>query len=90
MNIAIGKFRADSLSLSGLADELEKVRRLPDNAMLTPEQAAEMMARYGIPIKTATLARWRCVRSDGPAFRKIGGRVTYLAGAIRQFLGATA
>lgn len=90
MHTSTSTRRAETLTLEQLADGFEKASRLPDSAMLTPDQAAELMSLYGMPIKPITLARWRCVRSTGPAFRKNGRRVLYTAGSIRAFVGASA
>jgi hypothetical protein len=40
-----------------------------------------------VPVARQTLARWRC-EGQGPAFVKVGRRVAYRAGAVRQWLKA--
>jgi hypothetical protein len=45
---------------------------------------AERLPSY-VPLARQTLARWRC-EGSGPAFVKIGRKVAYRAGTIRQWL----
>jgi predicted DNA-binding transcriptional regulator AlpA len=37
--------------------------------LLTPEEAAEFVG-----VNVGTLAKWRCLRSDGPKFSRLGGK----------------
>lgn len=50
---------------------------------LTATQAADLLG-----IKPSTLAAWRCLRSDGPPFSKIGSAVRYRRGALIEWVQA--
>ncbi len=52
------------------ADELAKLHALPDDALLTAQEAAEVLR-----IKYTTLAWYRC-NGGGPAFVRVGPKVS--------------
>jgi hypothetical protein len=53
---------------------------------LTPLDASSLLAdEFGIPAAVATLAKWRCVRSDGPPFVKVGRHVRYPQDPLREW-----
>jgi hypothetical protein len=57
---------------------------------LTPPAASALLeADYGIAAAVSTLAKWRCLRSDGPPFIKANFRVRYLEITLRQWAEAT-
>lgn len=51
--------------------------------LLTPAQAA---ARLGL--STSTLAKLRCLRSDGPVFIRLGAAIRYPEDALNAFVAA--
>ncbi len=54
--------------------------------LLTPEAAAVLLG-----CAAATLAKWRCLRSDGPRFIKLGARtVRYPASELRAWIARQA
>jgi hypothetical protein len=61
----------------------------PIERLLTPIEVSELL---GVPIKT--LYRWSYMRragmSAGPEVVKVGGRLRYRPGAIRDYLEAAA
>lgn len=50
---------------------------------LTAAQAADLLG-----IKPSTLAAWRCLRSDGPPFSKVGSAVRYRRSALIEWVQA--
>jgi len=50
---------------------------------LTPAETASVLR-----VKKNTLAFWRCKRTDGPPFIKVGSRVLYPIEPLRQWLEA--
>lgn len=59
---------------------------VPDRAPMTTKKAADFLTSIGLPVSAATLNRWRCVRSDGPRYQKVAGRIFYRAGDLRAFV----
>lgn len=53
--------------------------------LLRPNAAAEY-----IGCSPATLAKWRCVKSTGPTFRKLGRLVVYELAALNAWIEAHA
>ena len=51
-----------------------------DDELLTPEEVAT-----DLHVKEATLAHWRSTGAYKLPFTKIGGKVMYLRGYVRQF-----
>ncbi len=49
--------------------------------LLTPRQAAELL---GMSIQT--LAKWRCLRSDGPVFCRVGSAIRYPSDLLTDFV----
>jgi excisionase family DNA binding protein len=49
--------------------------------LLTPAQAAE---RLGLSV--STLAKYRCLKSDGPAFVRLGSAVRYAEADLADFI----
>lgn len=71
---------------TAVADHPSHARRididaLPDSQLLDPNQAAEIL-RVG----AATLSVWRCTGRYQLPFLKMGHRVFYRAGDLRQFI----
>lgn len=63
------------------ADELAKLHALPDDALLTAQEAAEVLR-----IKYTTLAWYRC-NGGGPAFVRVGPKVIrYRMGDLRAYV----
>ncbi|RVB72142.1 MULTISPECIES: hypothetical protein [unclassified Mesorhizobium] len=81
------KTHTDFPLLGSIAHRLAGADAIPNHASLTPEETAEFLTANGMPIAEQTLAKWRCLRSDGPRFRKVGRYVLYTAGDLRTFLG---
>lgn len=54
---------------------------LPDSRLLTPEQAAEVLH-----VGAATLSVWRCVGRYRLPYIKMGHKVFYKAGDLREFI----
>ena len=63
------------------ADELAKLHALPDDALLTAQEAAEVLR-----IKYTTLAWYRC-NGGGPSFVRVGPKVIrYRMGDLRAYV----
>lgn len=60
---------------------------LPSDVALTPPDAARFLSTLGPKVKSTTLDTWRCRRSDGPAFLRRHGRISYRVGDLRAYLG---
>lgn len=74
-----------------LASRASEVFSIPGDAQVNPVRAAEILTTLGVPVAPATLAKWRCVRSDGPSYSKIAtGRVVYRVSDLRRFAGMDA
>ena len=71
-----------------IQERLAWVKSIPDDAYLSPEQAAAFLTELGAKISTATLNTWRSRRSNGPTFTKIHSRVMYRAGDLRTYVEA--
>ena len=62
------------------AEELAKLHQLPDDALLTAQEAAEVLR-----LKYTTLAWYRC-NGGGPAFVRVGPKVIrYRMGDLREY-----
>lgn len=45
---------------------------------LNPVDASAYLGEvYGTPVAVATLAKWRCLKSDGPPFQQFGRSIFY-------------
>lgn len=56
---------------------------------LTPAEASRLLeSEFGIPRKTSTLAKDRCISSNGPAFVKAGRLVRYPEESLRDWARA--
>jgi hypothetical protein len=64
------------------AEELTKLHALPDEALVTPREACEILR-----LKLTTLNFYRCNRRHySPRFVRVGGRIRYEMGALREYL----
>jgi hypothetical protein len=83
--------KINTLEFDNINRRLEVFQTLSDDANLTPLQASEFLQTYGLPAAVKTLAKWRCVRSDGPKYLKIGnGRIVYRVSDLRAYLRPSA
>lgn len=57
--------------------------QIQTDQFLTAAQAADLLG-----IRPSTLAAWRCLRSDGPPFSKIGSAVRYQRSALIEWVQA--
>ena len=63
------------------AEELAKLHQLPDDALLTAQEAAEVLR-----LKYTTLAWYRC-NGGGPAFVRVGPKlIRYRLGDLREYM----
>ncbi|MFL1875828.1 MULTISPECIES: hypothetical protein [Bacteria] len=81
---AIG--RSDERDLNDALKAYEWAAGLPAEMPLTPKLTSRFLQAMGAPLSEATLARIRCVSSTGPAYEKIGARITYRVGDLREYL----
>ncbi|MBA8877867.1 hypothetical protein [Phyllobacterium myrsinacearum] len=79
-----------ALSFEDIGAKLELLQTLPNTARLTTPQASEFLIAHGVPIAPMTLAIWRCVKSDGPRYIKIGRRILYPVADLRAYAGIAA
>lgn len=49
----------------------------PAPANLNPHETSEILRQYGIRAQVVTLAKWRCLGSDGPLFVRCGHAILY-------------
>ncbi len=49
--------------------------------LLTPAQASERLG-----LSTSTLAKYRCLKSDGPVFVRLGSAIRYPEDALADFI----
>lgn len=62
-------------------EEIARLHELPDEALVTPAEAAEVLR-----LKLNTLNYYRCNRPGyGPRFVRVGGRIRYEMGALREY-----
>ena len=62
------------------AEELAKLHQLPDDALLTAQEAAAFLR-----LKYGTLAWYRC-QGGGPAFTRVGPKlIRYKLGDLREY-----
>jgi hypothetical protein len=62
-------------------EEIARLHALPDDALVTPREACEILR-----LKLTTLNFYRCNRPEyGPRFVRVGGRVRYSMGALREY-----
>lgn len=52
-----------------------------DDVLLPTHEAARRLG-----LAPATLAKWRCLRSDGPPFRRLGARVLYSSADLNAWV----
>lgn len=63
------------------AEELAKLHQLPDDALLTAQEAAEVLR-----LKYTTLAWYRC-NGGGPSFVRVGPKsIRYRMGDLREYM----
>ncbi|GJE46188.1 phage major capsid protein [Methylobacterium soli] len=75
----------DNLSGATLPACLEPRFRKP---RLNPVEASDYLAAaYGTPVAVATLAKWRCIKSDGPAFDRFGRSIFYRRAVLDDTTG---
>ncbi|MEA1831738.1 hypothetical protein U8607_06535 [Methylobacterium durans] len=56
---------------------------------LNPVEASDYLAAvYGTPVAVATLAKWRCIKSDGPPFERFGRSIFYRRLALDEWASA--
>ncbi|MFS2175642.1 hypothetical protein ACCC98_06775 [Rhizobium pisi] len=80
--------KTSQLSLIEIGRLHAELATLPDDIQLDPSKAAEALQVMGVRIARQTLAKIRCVSSNGPTFQKVGnGRVVYRLGDLRRFAG---
>lgn len=73
------------ISIERLTQERLAAMQAPDDLVLDPAEASVFLGLLGVRVAQKTLDRWRCVRSDGPAYGKTGKYVVYRASALREF-----
>lgn len=56
-----------------------------DDDLLTRTEASDFLARFGIGLKTATMARMWSIGADGPACRHVRGKPLYPRGVLRAW-----
>ncbi len=62
-------------------EEIARLHALPDDALVTPAEAAEVLR-----LQLNTLNFYRCNRPGyGPKFVRVGGRIRYAMGALREY-----
>ena len=66
---------------NGLHADLVDLRELPEDYLLTPEEAAA-----AIGVQKETLANWRSTARISIPYVKIGKRVRYRAGSILRYI----
>lgn len=63
------------------ADTELDIDLLRDSQLLTPDQAAEILS-----VGVGTLSVWRCVGRHNLPYVKMGSRIRYRAGDLKQFI----
>lgn len=81
-----GENPSSAVDLSLFEKNCRIAEDMHDNVPLPVDAAAEFLRASGYPVSPKTLSNWRVTRSDGPAFRKFGGRVIYRVGDLREFI----
>ncbi len=80
-------YQTAALPFEDIGAKLELLQTLPNTARLTTPQASEFLTAHGVPIAPTTLAIWRCIKSNGPRYIKIGRRVLYPVADLRAYAG---